>query len=160
MQQNIWIVQLWYICHPPCMCICTVWWDYLPPAVSSSCTVFLEVCKGVINESCVLITANSLRGIFKGLQRGWRETEPHCPPCGNYKLGLHGSYSFFLFFFFFLWRVTLKDSSVNNPVRPVSAVGDDSNRGTPTGDACHAELHKSTLTYPWTALCLGWDRQM
>lgn len=78
----------------PCICFCTVW-DYLPHAVSSPCAVFLEDCKGIINESCALITANSLRGTFKGLQRGWRETEPHCPPCGNYKLGLHGSYSFF-----------------------------------------------------------------
>lgn len=81
-------------CCPPCICICTVWWD-LPPAASSSCTVFLEDCKGVINESCVLIIANSLRVIFKGLRRRWRKTEPRCPPCGNYKLGLHGSYSFF-----------------------------------------------------------------
>lgn len=79
----------------PCICFCTVWWDLLLHAVSSPCVVFIEDCKGVINESCVLITANSLRGTFKGLQRGWRETEPHCPPCGNYKLGLHGSYSFF-----------------------------------------------------------------
>lgn len=83
-------------CCTPFICICAVWWDDLPPAASSPCTVFLEDCKGVINDSCVLITANSLRGIFKGLQRGWRETEPRCPPCGNYKLGLHGSNSFFL----------------------------------------------------------------
>lgn len=78
-----------------CICFCTLWWDLLPHAVSCLCAVFLEECKGVINESCVLITANSLRGTFKGLRRGWRETEHHCPPCGNYKLGLHGSFFFF-----------------------------------------------------------------
>lgn len=149
-------MQLWRAVHPACISVQSDGTSF-PPAESSSCTVFLEDSKGVINESCVLITANSLRGIFKGLQRGWRETEPHCPPCGNYKLGLHGSYSFF---FFFLWRVTLKDSSVNNSVRPVSAVGGGSSWWTPTGDACHAELHKSTLTYLWTALCLGCDVQM
>lgn len=43
------------------------------PAASTSCPVFLEDHKGVINESCVLITTNSLWGIFKGLQRRWRE---------------------------------------------------------------------------------------
>lgn len=56
---------------------------------------------------------------------------------------------------FFLWRVTVKDSSVNNSVRPVSAVGGASTQWTPTGDACHAELHKYTLTY---LNSLGWDR--
>lgn len=55
---------------------------------------------------------------------------------------------------FFLWRVTVKDSSVNNSVRPVSAVGGASTQWTPTGDACHAELHKYTLTY-LNSLSLG-----
>ncbi|KAF3842344.1 hypothetical protein F7725_024295, partial [Dissostichus mawsoni] len=41
----------------------------LPPAASTPCPVFLEDRRGVINESCVLITTNSLWGIFKGLQR-------------------------------------------------------------------------------------------
>lgn len=50
----------------PCICFCTVW-DYLPHAFSSPCAVFLENGKGEINESCALITANSLRGTFKGL---------------------------------------------------------------------------------------------
>lgn len=127
----------------PCICFCTVWWDLLPHAVSSPCAVFLEDRKGVINESCVLITANSLRGTFKGLRRGWRETEPHCSPCGNYKLGLHGSYSFF-----FLRRVTVKDSSVNNSVRSASAVGGSSSHWTPTSDV---ELFK----FKQTLLCFG-----
>ncbi|KAK1905179.1 Leucine-rich repeat-containing protein 63 [Dissostichus eleginoides] len=52
----------------------------LPPAASTPCPVFLEDRRGVINESCVLITTNSLWGIFKGLQR--RGSEGALPSMG------------------------------------------------------------------------------
>lgn len=46
-----------------------------------------------------------------------------------------------------LWRVRLKDRSVNNSASPVSAVGGASNRRSPTGGACHPKLYKSTLKH-------------
>lgn len=70
---------------------------HIHPTVSIPCGLFLEVCKGVINESCVLTTTNSLRGIFKGLQRGWREREtPLLPSMWSLQVGA----PWFLFFFY------------------------------------------------------------
>lgn len=120
--------------NPHLRSICTLWGHCLPPAASTSCAVFLEDCKGVINESCVLITTNSLWGIFKEFKRRWGEQ--HCPPWGNYKLGALPS----------LCRDRLKDRTANNSFGPVSAVGG-SSRPLITGGACHPKLYKSTLVH-------------